>query len=291
MWWWRFKIDPESLWRKVIWSIHHNERTWNLVPRKLSVAGPWKQVAKVSEELERYGINLITCFRAIPGNGRSVVFWKERWLGIEPLQSRFPNLFTLERVKNAKLSDRVTVADGRVVLNFSWIRQPATMEELADLQNMSAVIFNNTGIGEDRWVWELDDSAVFSVKSLKRTLQLNRFANLGNDFVWNNWIPIKVNFLAWRLSLDKVPTLVALTRRNVNMGQIRCSLCGVYDEDADHLFVGYILDWHKYVKGCGKWRKLVYATMQVALWVVWRSRNDVIFNSKEVSIDRILNEI
>ncbi|XP_021992889.1 uncharacterized protein LOC110889633 [Helianthus annuus] len=73
-WWWRFKIDPESLWRKVIWSIHHNERTWNLVPRKLSVAGPWKQVAKVSEELERYGINLITCFRAIPGNRISVVF-------------------------------------------------------------------------------------------------------------------------------------------------------------------------------------------------------------------------
>ncbi|XP_035838138.1 uncharacterized protein LOC118485793 [Helianthus annuus] len=183
---------------------------------------------------------------------------------------------------------------------------------------MSAAILNVTlGIGEDTWVWELDDSAVFSVKILKRTVQLNRFANLGNDFVWNNWIPIKVNFLAWRLSLDRVPTLVALARRNVNTGQIRCRFCGVYDEDVDHLFMGCevaqcvwnfvsqwcrissifafrvkdILDWHKYVKGCEKWRKLVYAIMQVALWVVWRSRNDVIFNNQEVSIDRILNEI
>ncbi|XP_021975366.1 uncharacterized protein LOC110870498 [Helianthus annuus] len=268
--------------------------------------------------MEAYGINLASCFRAVPGDSSSVVFWKERWLGGESLQNRFQCLYVLERKKNVKISERVKILDGSVVMNFNWLRQPATMDKVAELQNMSLELFAATlGNGEDRWSWELDDSGNFSVKSLKRCLQSARFSDLGNDFVWNNWIPTKVNFLAWRLSLDRVPTLAALAYRNVVMGETRCRICVLLDEEADHLFVGCelaqhvwnfvsqwckissifafrvkdILDWHKQVRGCRKWRKLVYAIMQVALWVVWQSRNDLVFNDKEVSIDRITNEI
>ncbi|KAF5808150.1 putative RNA-directed DNA polymerase [Helianthus annuus] len=173
------------------------------------------------------------------------------------------------------------------------------------------------GNGEDRWSWSLEESGMFSVKSLKNSIQAARFTDLGNEFEWNNWIPIKVNFLAWRLSLDRVPTLVALARRNVIVGEIRCKICGLYDEDVDHLFVGCelaqkvwdlvskwckisgiygfgikdILGWHKQVRGCKKWRKLIYGIMQIALWVVWRSRNDLVFDGKEVKVDQIMNEI
>ncbi|MFS7928714.1 hypothetical protein Hanom_Chr04g00324021 [Helianthus anomalus] len=120
-WWWRFKTDPNSLWRKVIWSIHNSERTWNPIPGKMSIAGPWKQVVKVSNDLEKYGINLSGCFRATPGVGDSISFWKERWVDGELLKNKFPVLFELERLKNAVVADRVKILNGVVVLNFvTW---------------------------------------------------------------------------------------------------------------------------------------------------------------------------
>ncbi|XP_022031774.1 uncharacterized protein LOC110932826 [Helianthus annuus] len=247
-----------------------------------------------------------------------VAFWKECWLGEDTLQSRFPGLYCLERVKNARISERVKVVDGGIVLDFNWLRQPVTPDEAAELQTLTSELGAAVlGNGEDRWSWSLEESGMFSVKSLKNSIQAARFTDLGNEFEWNNWIPIKVNFLAWRLSLDRVPTLVALARRNVIVGEIRCKICGLYDEDVDHLFVGCelaqkvwdlvskwckisgiygfgikdILGWHKQVRGCKKWRKLIYGIMQIALWVVWRSRNDLVFDGKEVKVDQIMNEI
>ncbi|KAJ0443204.1 hypothetical protein HanIR_Chr16g0818201 [Helianthus annuus] len=40
-----------------------------------------------------------------------------------------------------------------------------------------------------------------------------------------------------------------------------------------------------------KWRKLIYAVMQVAIWVLWRNKNNLIFNEKEIQLERMVNEI
>ncbi|KAF5783556.1 putative RNA-directed DNA polymerase [Helianthus annuus] len=317
-WWWRFKTDPDSLWRKVIWSIHHSERAWNPIPGKMSIAGPWKQVFKVSGDLEKYGLKLADCFRAKPGVGVEISFWKEKWTEGDSLQVRYPELFELERAKNVTVADRVKVIDGTVVLNFCWIRMPSTPEEVMAVQLLSDEMFAAArGYGDDRWTWELDGSGNFSVKSLKNYLQCARFPNLGNDFSWNNWTPSKVNFLSWRISLDRLPTLVALARRNVINGQIECKMCGLFAEDVDHLFAGcngaqYVWDfishwckissiyafcakdllkWHMQVRGNAKWKQLIYAVIQVALWVIWRSRNDLVFNNKAVNRVRMTTEI
>ncbi|KAJ0435664.1 putative RNA-directed DNA polymerase [Helianthus annuus] len=317
-WWWRFKTEPESLWRKVIWSIHNSERAWNPIPGKMTISGPWKQVFKVSRDMEKYGLNLADCFRATPGEGAEISFWKERWIEGGSLQARYPNLFELERAKNATVADRVKLVNGVMVINFCWVRLPTTQAEVGVIQALTAELFATTkGYGADRWSWELDDSSKFTVKSLKYYLQNAKFRDLGNKFVWNSWNPSKVNFLSWRISLDRLPTLVALAHRNVINGQLGCKICGQDAEDLDHLFVcceaaqyvwDYIshwckvssiyafsvkdlLEWHKNVRGNAKWRKLIYAIMQVAFWVIWRNRNDLVFKNKPVNWDRMTTEI
>ncbi|MFS7947710.1 hypothetical protein Hanom_Chr06g00551421 [Helianthus anomalus] len=117
--------------------------------------------------------------------------------------------------------------------------------------------------------------------------------------------------------MGRVPTLVALARRNVFTGSSRCRICDQAEEDVDHLFISYevaqtlcdfislwsrisdiyafsvkdLFGWHKRVCGTMKWRKLVYSVMQVAAWVLWKWRNDLVFKQKVVCIARMKEEI
>ncbi|KAL8234619.1 hypothetical protein R6Q59_020719 [Mikania micrantha] len=53
----------------------------------------------------------------------------------------------------------------------------------------------------------------FSVRSIKDALHKSNENVLNNLFFWNNWIHKKVNFMVWRVSLDGLPTKVALNVR------------------------------------------------------------------------------
>ncbi|XP_035844133.1 uncharacterized protein LOC118490545 [Helianthus annuus] len=77
-WWWRFKTDKDALWRRVIWAVHHNNRSWTPIPAKVSLAGPWKQIVGIREHLNQVGINLpdsIWCLVGI-GSKVGVVSWR-----------------------------------------------------------------------------------------------------------------------------------------------------------------------------------------------------------------------
>lgn len=52
----------------------------------------------------------------------------------------------------------------------------------------------------------------------------------------NKWLPIKVNFLHWRLLLNRIPNRSLLNKRGVNVNSIFCPLCGLHEEDTQHLF-------------------------------------------------------
>ncbi|XP_021980550.2 uncharacterized protein LOC110876696 [Helianthus annuus] len=57
-WWWRFKVQEKGLWKRVIWAIHHNSRSWSAIPAKLSIPGQWKQIINIQQHLSRKGIDL-----------------------------------------------------------------------------------------------------------------------------------------------------------------------------------------------------------------------------------------
>ncbi|KAJ0519872.1 hypothetical protein HanIR_Chr10g0453181 [Helianthus annuus] len=70
-----------------------NSRNWSFIPVKLSVPGPWKQGVNITKDLTEVDMDLANFFRGCLGRDKNIIFWKEVWLGDEPLCSRFPNLF------------------------------------------------------------------------------------------------------------------------------------------------------------------------------------------------------
>ncbi|KAJ0899075.1 putative reverse transcriptase zinc-binding domain-containing protein [Helianthus annuus] len=283
-WWWRFKEDRGSLWRKVVWDVHNNQRSWSFIPTKLSIGGPWKQVHNLAKDFETMGINLESLLRGQPGTEKEMRFWKEKWLGDEPLCERYPGLFQLESNKNAFIKDRVIVGENRAELNFEWSRLPSNAGELEELSSISNAVHGfEFGVGADKWVWALEESGEFSVKSIRVKAHQMVFTNIGVEFEWNNWTPIKVNFLLWRLIQDKLPTKMALVRRNVAVQNVMCKMCGNEEETALHLFAScryalriwdFVSGWcrlqpiyflelkdlaqlHKRNRGSKRWQKLV----------------------------------
>nr|GEW52588.1 zinc finger, AN1-type, zinc finger, A20-type [Tanacetum cinerariifolium] len=58
----------------------------------------------------------------------------------------------------------------------------------------------------------------------------------GSPTKWLNLIPIKINILAWRVALNKLPTRFNMSLRGMEVSTMKCPVCRVGNETSDHLF-------------------------------------------------------
>ncbi|KAJ0918826.1 putative RNA-directed DNA polymerase [Helianthus annuus] len=317
-WWWRFKVEKEGLWRKVIWAIHNKSRSWNFIPAKISIPGPWKQIWQISGELERAELNLTKQIRGVLGNGADILFWVDTWVGESPLAYSFPALFNLEMDKMCTVADRLWNENHWPQWNWNWNRAPSSSAEIAELQQL---IQYTSGVQcedrRDRWVWDLDPNGLFSVRSIKNHVQNHNRVAPQSIFKWNNWIPKKVGVVGWRAMVERLPTKVALLSKGIHPESVTCIFCNEQPETSEHIFVDCqfaqtvwtaIAQWCKvsafyafslkdvlqvgeYVDGSAKRKKAIHAISLVYLWSVWRMRNEVIFQNASVSVQKVVEEI
>ncbi|KAJ0895798.1 putative RNA-directed DNA polymerase [Helianthus annuus] len=317
-WWWRFKMENDSIWKKVVWSIHHHNRSWSPVPIKMSMPGPWKQIVGVAKDLVDLGVDLSTAFRAAVGNGLGTAFWMECWITDIPLCVMCPALFQLESNKRALVADRIKVQNNVRFAAFSWVRPPCSQMEIKEMSVISNLLENiNINGDNDSWRWALEGSGSFSVRGLRTLFRPNLHAGSGPVHCWNKWCPIKVNFLTWRLFLNRLPTKVALRRRNFQITSSDCVLCEEAEESCDHLFAACsftqeiweevfrwgriatpfffsakdVLGYNTHCRGSRRWQKIIYSIVQTAIWCIWRTRNDVVFNNKRMAVKNVVEEI
>ncbi|XP_022031336.1 uncharacterized protein LOC110932299 [Helianthus annuus] len=282
------------------------------------MASPWKQICSIKEDYSAVGLCLEAMFRGYPGGDSEICFWKERWLFEVPLCDKFPTLFQLESNRKAFIKERVVVGSEGLEPAYMWSRLPISEEELSELHSLNEALKNyQLGQGSDSWCWIMDNSGSFSVSGVKEKLQRAIFPDLNLTFEWNNWSPKKVNFMIWRLIQDKLPTYAALARRNVIVQDNCCKMCGEEVESALHLFAScsiadqiweFISRWcrirrvyalelkdltniHKCNSGTQRWQKVVSLVTQAALWVIWRSRNEAVFEGKQPRVNRMKEEI
>ncbi|GAU43075.1 hypothetical protein TSUD_194290 [Trifolium subterraneum] len=142
------------------------------------------------------------------GNGSSNAFWFDPWLGGLPLKDRYHRLFQVS-------------------------------EQCLELvENMGS---REHGM-EDSWVWTLDPTGSYSVKSAYLAITSVEVAPEPNSLltrVWKSWAPSKVIVLSWQLLQDRVPTRQNLLRRRVlrEASLSFCALCGDIVESVDHFFI------------------------------------------------------
>nr|GFA87399.1 RNA-directed DNA polymerase, eukaryota [Tanacetum cinerariifolium] len=166
------------------------------------------------------------------GNGEHTNFWEDVWFGDTAFRHLYSRLYLLESDKNASVASKF----GDTSFSASFHRHPISgiEEEQFTLLSLtlSTVLLLNSN---DRWHWSLDSSGNFLVKSAKVFIDDAFLPKAASSTHWVNYIPIKINIFAWKVSLDKLPTRVNLFLRGLDIPSILCPICNICVESMSNL--------------------------------------------------------
>nr|GEV12432.1 hypothetical protein [Tanacetum cinerariifolium] len=156
-----------------------------------------------------------------------------------------------------------------------WL--PAQLSRISDL--LDTVVLSNMG---DRRFWDLNGDGCFCVKDVRRMLDdmLLPISNVPSR--WVKQIPIKVNVLAWKISMDRLPTRVNLHRRGVQVSPISCPICCEALENLDHLL--FCCDLAKDIARsiCNWWGLVWNSVDSYRSWLSWFNLVQLQSSSKQV---------
>ncbi|KAJ0535599.1 putative RNA-directed DNA polymerase [Helianthus annuus] len=316
-WWWRYKDDPNQLWAKVIASFHSNANNDKLIPYKKSIPGVWKDIGAMDGVLAKEGICIREKLKVTVGDGASIIFWKDPWVSPDPLRILFPDLFRLAKHKDGTVASCWQGSMGNPIWAWEWRKGPNSPLEWDQLASLTRML-SDVAIkgGKDQWKWENDEGSRFSAKAVRSELaHCDQNQHGGPDFCWNAWAPLKVNYLVWRSLMGKIATKRGLLDRGINLPDAVCAICGIDEENADHLFAKCltarsvwwnVLTWMKIpmpqnadslqdifvaldkCPGAKKWKKLVHLIALATVWRIWKVRNSRVFEGAGFSVRKIV---
>ncbi|XP_071718854.1 uncharacterized protein [Rutidosis leptorrhynchoides] len=115
-WWWRFKIETNCFWVKIIRSIYGIDGGLRLSDglAHRSAKSIWQNIIWAGNIIEDFCIPFRSSFKKSIGDGSSTSFWNDNWCGSDCLKTLFPRLFKLESDINACISNQVQVANNHL---------------------------------------------------------------------------------------------------------------------------------------------------------------------------------
>jgi hypothetical protein len=260
-WVWRFISKDNSLWSRLISSIHgsqlqvHSSRhssTWNVIVREVNV-------------LKNHRVDLLSHCKIHVGSGLHTSFWNAIWLGDTAFSALFPRIYALEINKDCTVAEKL---QGPFSLSFRRsVRGGAESQQLDQIQSLiGPVILSNL---EDRWRWDLNGEGTFRVQDARNLLDEIFLPKDPVDTRWVNSAPIKVNVFAWKLHLDRLPTRMNLAKKGVQISSMMCPLCNNVEEDSSHLFFGcdMAMDISRLV--CHWWHLTWMSVGSFSEWLNW----------------------
>ncbi|GKA19575.1 RNA-directed DNA polymerase, eukaryota [Tanacetum coccineum] len=102
------------------------------------------------------------------------------------------------------------------------------------------------------------------------------------NFIWNSWVPRKVNIFIWRASMDRLPSRASLLNRGVEIADARFMLCDmeIEVETAEHCTSIHDISLGKFASIENKWvAKCFHGICYVVLWEIWHWRKRILHAS------------
>lgn len=233
-------------------------------------------------------------------------------MGEIPFEKRFPRLFKIEKNENCKVFDILKVRGGF----WEWkrdMREGRTKEEFHSLKaTVESVVLNEK---KDVWNCSGGPKGSFLVGWFRNEIAKKNQQVIGKNF-WSKWIPNKVNIFIWKLFRRRVAVKEVLSKMGIVQHSNVCEVCKQEVESIKHVFIkcpiaqqvwNDIGDWwglnminmgdleeiieYLSIGQNQKHRKVLELVGFATLQLLWRNRNDCIFNNKSRNGVDILAQI
>ena len=103
-WWWRYASEEDSLWRRVVQSIHNEDQaalpSWSLS----KILGPWQSIKKLLLEKKHTAKVFLQDLQLSVGSGTRIRFWEDQWVGKFSLKDKFPSLYSISSQQTTLVS-------------------------------------------------------------------------------------------------------------------------------------------------------------------------------------------
>ena len=230
-WRWRLVNNLDLLWVKLIKAIHGLEAGFD--GNGCYTQGIWANIVGSSNYLHSRNLIPKDSLKCQIGCGSSIRFWKDLWLGDEPLCSRFNRLYRLDLDENCTIRDRFVAG----VWSWQWRRSVTSGRTETMLNSLLSEIQHLTlSSCPDSWKWSIGLDGLFSVGATRVFIDEQLLPSLNLATRWNTCLPRKVNIFIWRIRLDRLPHRLNLSKRGLEIDSILCPICNNSVESNDHVF-------------------------------------------------------
>jgi mannosylglycoprotein endo-beta-mannosidase len=325
-WRWRLLMGEDDAWKSVV-KAKYGSSAIGKAELDVSTFGNgcshwWRDLCNLDK-----GVNWFTqVVTKKVGRGNSTLFWKDIWVGNQTLEQQFPRLYSISIQQEEVVGNMGMWTNGVWRWELRWRREFFIWEENVVTQLVE--ILNDITLleEEDSWMWRPNVGDGFSVKSLYETLDALILPRPVADSlevfsfrtIWKAAVPSKVSAFAWQSFLNRIPIKDNLLRRGILcVEEVTCPACGGQGESTRHLILHCrfaSLVWYAVCRwlgvvvvlpadvmmsygilvGSGRNKRIRegFAIVWLALaWVLWRTRNDRVFNNGAGTVEEAVDQI
>jgi len=191
-WIWKIMKGSEETWYKLLQAKYMPDGDF-FKSRSTRASQFWQCLHKIKHLFKWGAIHKV-------GNGAKTFFWNDVWIGNVLLRINFPELFSMSRSPNARVSDILSNGAWDISFRRSLIPSENVTYNLL-LQILSSVQWVDT---DDKIEWALDKSKTFTTKSLYSFLTHRVVCVREGDSVWKAKVPLKIKFFLWQVDNNKL---------------------------------------------------------------------------------------
>ncbi|XP_071718402.1 uncharacterized protein [Rutidosis leptorrhynchoides] len=124
--------------------------------------------------------------------------------------------------------------------NVSWnSSRPSSGRTCSELDELNVILngFKYTDNSSDVWKWNPNTSGSFKSSDLTSLINSKVLLTISSakEAMRNNLIPQKLGILVWQAKMQRLPVLVELDKRGVDLDSVRCPICDDNVETTDHI--------------------------------------------------------
>nr|GEX32816.1 RNA-directed DNA polymerase, eukaryota [Tanacetum cinerariifolium] len=306
------RLKDSSLWYRVIKAMYGDCRALDNTGTFVR-SSTWTTIVCECGNLSSKGINLLSHTKKKVGNGVNNLFWVDSWLSDIHLMQLYLRMFALDCNKIFTVEEKINA----ISISSSFRRQPRGSFEEAQFSKLIEDVNSVTlSISNDRWIWSLDSSCEFSIKSTRLYIHDHLLLAVRAPTRCVKEVPIKINIMAWKGSLDKLPTRLNLSLLGIEIPSITCPNYSCAGESCLHFFSCSMaqnitsklarwwefdcpnlfsyddwLEWFHTLRFPKGFKDILKGVFYVMWWVIWKYRNQILFGSSQPRMDMLFDEI